>query len=207
MCNYYINLAPYMSWAGLMSSPRVAYIQVTQKLKIIWRSLKHSYKEKKKLHLATMASVIYSMVTKTMPFGVYVHDTGTHPCYSLSIFQLKYRRTIKNSDNRLWWSLSQYAWPYFCWLVLQFDGKRNSARSSQVVHGYVNKPTGSTLLMTLVQSSSHCTARTLCRGSRSTSFPPDAPQSAFDCIHEMFQDGKVSTYILVYKEIWACQSV
>jgi hypothetical protein len=74
--------------------------------------------------------------------------------------------------------------------VLQFVCNEMGASTSRVVLRYVNRPTGSRLLMTLVQNSSHCTARTLCRGSRSTSFLPDAPQSAFDCKQKCFKKGK-----------------
>lgn len=106
-----------------------------------------------------------------------------------------------HSDGRIWRSPHPHSSRYdlsFAEDLLLLVGlaaclkKRAPARHHSSSGTYVNRPTGSRLLTTLVQSSSRCTARTLCRGSRSTSVQPGAPQSAFDCKQQFFQKGQMS---------------
>lgn len=150
--------------------------------------------------------VIYDMVKVTMPlraaqliFVCTLHQLHAKPqgiphqpkfgYQPINIALDKSKDNKNHNDSRIWRSPHPHSSRYdlsFAEDLLLLVGpaaclkKRAPARHYSSSGTYVNKPTGSRLLTTLVQSSSRCTARTLCRGSRSTSVQPGAHQSAFD---------------------------
>ena len=114
--------------------------------------------------------------------SMYIAPKQADDIYNLGWFNTKV--TLKKK-NKSWPPFYQCLVPYNNMLRVKWSWSLAVFYSGNKLHDVTGHPrlnmqTGLRLLMTHVQSSSRCIARTLFHGSHSTNFPPDAHQIVFD---------------------------